>query len=618
MMPGSFDTLTLLLATIFAPLAGFAVSILLLMRSARVAQVIVLASTAVSVVGSILLLIRGPAEPLRFLWFASGDIQLRFGFLLDGVSLMFGVAVAVITLCVMVYSLGYMGHDPAKTRYFALLGFFAWSMLSFVYAVDLLQSFIFWELIGLSSFFLIGFWYEKPSAANAARKAFLMTRIGDVGLFIGILLILQLLGNFDIPGLLDPESGLVETVTPAALTTIMLLVFVGIIGKSAQFPLHTWLPDAMEGPTPVSALLHSATMVAAGVFLMARLHPLFMADDAVRTIILCIAAFTALLAATMAMVDDDIKKVLAYSSISQLGFMLMALAAGSLFAGVFHLITHAFFKALLFLCSGLYIHHLATNDMEQIGRLGGRRMRFATIGLVIGAGALAGIPPLSGFFSKEEIFAQLGHDGFTLFAAAAFVAAFLTAYYSFRMVFLVARPAVDETPASSSTHAGRAEPWSMVLPVVALTIAAAIAGFAGNSIAAGLGLQPAQHTLASALPAVLVVLAGVAVAWLDFGRLNARRAGFISAVRPVQTLFVKQWYIDAFYRAVMVRITLTAAAVFHWMEVRILDGSFDQMADSILAWGRRSTRLQSGWVQFYGGCAIVLFGALALYLGAGS
>lgn len=618
MMPGSFDTLTLLLATIFAPLAGFAVSILLLMRSARVAQVIVLASTAVSVVGSILLLIRGPAEPLRFLWFASGDIQLRFGFLLDGVSLMFGVAVAVITLCVMVYSLGYMGHDPAKTRYFALLGFFAWSMLSFVYAVDLLQSFIFWELIGLSSFFLIGFWYEKPSAANAARKAFLMTRIGDVGLFIGILLILQLLGNFDIPGLLDPESGLVETVTPAALTTIMLLVFVGIIGKSAQFPLHTWLPDAMEGPTPVSALLHSATMVAAGVFLMARLHPLFMADDAVRTIILCIAAFTALLAATMAMVDDDIKKVLAYSSISQLGFMLMALAAGSLFAGVFHLITHAFFKALLFLCSGLYIHHLATNDMEQIGRLGGRRMRFATIGLVIGAGALAGIPPLSGFFSKEEIFAQLGHDGFTLFAAAAFVAAFLTAYYSFRMVFLVARPAVDETPASSSTHAGRAEPWSMVLPVVALTIAAAIAGFAGNSIAAGLGLQPAQHTLASALPAVLVVLAGVAVAWLDFGRLNARRAGFISAVRPVQTLFVKQWYIDAFYRAVMVRITLTAAAIFHWMEVRILDGSFDQMADSILAWGRRSTRLQSGWVQFYGGCAIVLFGALALYLGARS
>jgi NADH-quinone oxidoreductase subunit L len=615
-MPGSLDTLTLLLGTIFAPLAGFLVAILFLMRSARAAQVVVLAGTALSVAGSTALLMRGPAEPLRFLWFASGDIQLRFGFLLDGVSLMFGVAVAVITLCVMVYSLGYMGHDPAKTRYFALLGFFAWSMLSFVYAVDLLQAFIFWELIGLSSFFLIGFWYEKPSAANAARKAFLMTRIGDVGLFIGILLILQLVGDFDIPGLLDPSSGLVSSVTPAALTAILLLIFVGIVGKSAQFPLHTWLPDAMEGPTPVSALLHSATMVAVGVFLMARLHPLFMADETARMVVLCISGFTALLAATMAMVDRDIKKVLAYSSISQLGFMLMALAAGSLFAGVFHLITHAFFKALLFLCSGLYIHHLATNDMEEIGRLGGRRMRFATIGLIIGGGALAGIPPLSGFFSKEEIFAQLGHDGFTIFAAAAFAAAFLTAYYTFRMVFLIGRPADEDVRGAAQEHSGPAEPFSMVAPVVLLTVAAAFIGFAGTDIAAGLGLKPAVHNLASALPAVIVVLLGVAVAWLDFGRRNARRVGFISAVPPLQALFVNQWYIDAFYRTVMIRITVTAAAALHWIEVRILDGGFDHMAHSILAWGKRSTRVQNGWVQFYGGCAIVMFGVLALYLGA--
>lgn len=615
MMPGSLDTLTLLLGTIFAPLASFLVAILFLMRLARAAQVVVLAGTALSVAGSIALLMRGPAEPLRYLWFASGDIQLRFGFLLDGVSLMFGVAVAIITLCVMVYSLCYMGHDPAKTRYFALLGFFAWSMLSFVYAVDLLQAFIFWELIGLSSFFLIGFWYEKPSAANAARKAFLMTRVGDVGLFIGILLILQLVGDFDIPGLLDEDSGLVKSVTPAALTTILLLIFVGVVGKSAQFPLHTWLPDAMEGPTPVSALLHSATMVAAGVFLMARLHPLFMADEAARTVVLCISAITALLAATMAMVDRDIKKVLAYSSISQLGFMLMALAAGSLFAGVFHLITHAFFKALLFLCSGLYIHHLATNDMEEIGRLGGRRMRFATIGLIVGGGALAGIPPLSGFFSKEEIFAQLGHDGFTMFMAAAFAAAFLTAYYTFRMVFLIGRPAAD-IPREVNEHSHRAEPWSMAIPVVLLTIAAAFIGFAGTDIAAGLGLQPPTHSLESALPAVIVVLFGVTIAWLNFGRRNARRVGFISAVPLLQTLFVNQWYIDAFYRTVMIRIAVTAAAAFHWIEVRILDGGFDHIADSILVWGRRSTRLQSGWVQFYGGCAIVMFGVLALYLGA--
>ena len=297
----------------------------------------------------------------------------KFGFLLDGLSLMFGVAVALITLCVMVYSLGYMGHDLSKTRYFALLALFEWAMLSFVYAVDLMQTFIFWELVGLASFFLIGFWYEKPSATAAAKKAFLMTRVGDVGLFIGVLMVLQVAGHFDIPGLLATEGGLVAQATPAVLTTITLLIFVGIVGKSAQFPLHTWLPDAMEGPTPVSALLHSATMVAAGVYLMARLHPLFMGSETTLGSILIVASMTALLAATMAMVATDIKRVLAYSSISQLGFMLLGLAAGSLFAGVFHLITHALFKALLFLCSGLFIHHLETNDMAQIGRGGGRR-----------------------------------------------------------------------------------------------------------------------------------------------------------------------------------------------------------------------------------------------------
>jgi NADH-quinone oxidoreductase subunit L len=620
-MLASVNTLSIVFGTIFAPLAAFLIAILFLMRSPRLAQAIVLAGAALSVTGSIALLLRGPVEPLRFLWFASGDIQLRFGFLLDGTSLMFGVAVTVITLCVMVYSLGYMSHDPAKSRYFALLGFFAWSMLSFVYAVDLLQAFIFWELIGLSSFFLIGFWYEKPSAANAARKAFLMTRIGDVGLFIGILLILQYFGDFDIPGLLNADSGLVSAVAPATLTAILLLIFVGIVGKSAQFPLHTWLPDAMEGPTPVSALLHSATMVAAGVFLMARLHPLFMADETARTVVICVAAFTALLAATMAMVDRDIKKVLAYSSISQLGFMLMALAAGSLFAGVFHLITHAFFKALLFLCSGLYIHHLATNDLEEIGRRGGRRMRFTTVGLVIGGGALAGIPPLSGFFSKEEIFAQLGHDGFTLFTGAAFAAAFLTAYYTFRMVFLVVRPAGgdcgdlnDAQPATDGGHGGRAEPWSMVTPVVFLTFAAAFAGFYGTDIAAGLGLSPAHHTLASALPAVGVVLFGVAIAWLDFGRSNARRRGFIAAVPALQTLFVNQWFVDAFYRAVVVRSTGALATLMHWTEAKVLDSGFDRLALTILEWGKRATRVQSGWVQFYGGCAVLLFGTLALCL----
>ncbi len=609
------DTLTLALATTGAPFAACVVALLFLAGRPRPAQAVVLAGGAVSLLGALALLAAGPVEPLRFLWFASGPVELRFGFYLDGLSLMFGAAVALVTLCVMVYSVGYMGGDPGRTRYFALLGLFEWSMLSFVYAVDLLQAFIFWELVGLSSFFLIGFWYERPAARDAATKAFVMTRIGDVGLFIGLLMILHVAGGFDIPALLDPRSGLVRTAAPLLLTIITLLIFAGIAGKSAQFPLHTWLPDAMEGPTPVSALLHSATMVAAGVFLMARLHPLFAAAEGTPGVILTISALTALLAATMAMVENDIKRVLAYSSISQLGFMLMGLAAGSLFAGVFHLVTHALFKSLLFLCSGLFIHHCGTNDLEGIGRAGGRRLTFATAGLVAGGAALAGVPPLAGFFSKEEIFASLGPGAGGLVTAAAFAAALLTAYYTFRMIFLVTRPARIEAADGHDAHEGRSEPWVMALPVALLTLGAVIAGFWGRQIAAGLGVAPAPHGLASMAPALAVVGLGVLWAWLDFGRAGAPRTGSLRRVPPLYALFARQWYVDALYRAVVVRLTLLAARVLHAFEVRGLDLNFERFGFGILGAGTGSTRLQTGWVQFYGGWAVVLIGLAAAYLG---
>ena len=523
---------------------------------------------------------------------------------------MFGVVVAFITACIMLYSVGYMAQDPGKTRYFAMLSFFAWSMLSFVYAVDLLQSFIFWELVGLSSFFLIGFWFEKPEAAAAARKAFLMTRVGDVGLFIGILLILQLVHSFDIPSLLDPQTGLSTQISPNLLNAIALLIFIGIMGKSAQFPLHTWLPDAMEGPTPVSALLHSATMVAAGVFLMIRLHPLFMAAQDTALIVLSIATFTAILASTIAMVDTDIKKVLAYSSISQLGFMLMALAAGSLFAGVFHLITHAFFKALLLLCSGIYIHAYHTNSMAEIGRSGGRRLKAATLALLIGGAALSGVPPLAGFWSKEEIFAQLGHNGFNIYMAGAFLAAFLTAYYTFRMIFLITKP--DQTPASDHSHP---EPLNMKAPVLLLTLGAIILGFFGSNIAQGLGLIPQHHSVILMIPTVGVVILGILIAYLDYGRDNAPRAGFISKIAPLNTLFTNKWYIDEVYRVTIVAITHALSRILHWIENHVLDGNYDRFGLGILRTGAKSTRVQGGWMQLYLGWAIILLAVVALYLG---
>ncbi len=608
------DTLTLALLATLSPLPAFFIALVFLRSQPRLAQLVAIAGCALTLVGSAGLLAQGPVEPLRFLWFSSGQINLQFGFLFDGISLVFGVAVSLITLCVMVYSLSYMAHDPSKSRYFAMLSLFAWAMLSFVYAVDLLQAFIFWELVGLASFFLIGFWYEKPEASAAARKAFLMTRIGDVGLFIGILMILPLTNNFDLPTLLNPESGLVKLAAPAALSTITLLIFMGIVGKSAQFPLHTWLPDAMEGPTPVSALLHSATMVAAGVYLMARLHPLFMAAPDTLYIILCIAAFTALLAATIAMVERDIKKVFAYSSISQLGFMLMGLAAGSLFAGVFHLITHAVFKALLFLCSGVYIHHFETNDLEEIGRRGGRRLRATTLALAVGAGALAGVPPLAGFFSKEEIFAALGHDGATLFSIAALFAAFLTAYYTARMLFLVVLPAAIEEETHDAQH-GPAQPIAMLAPILLLALGALALGFVGTRLAAMLGVTPAHHEIASMLPAIGVVLLGILIAYIDYGRPQAARRGFISYVPALQTLFENRWYIDEFYRAVFVRLNDALSALFYGIEKRFFDAGFDGFGSSALKAGNSASRLQNGWVQLYAGATVVLIGLAALYIG---
>lgn len=607
------DALTLLLITTFAPLVGFGIALIFLMRQAKVAQAVVLVAGLVSVICSILLYLQGPAEPLRFLWFASGDLQLQFGFVREGASLMFGMVVAIITACVMIYSTGYMAHDPDKTRYFAMLGLFAWAMLSYVYAVDLLQAFIFWELVGLASFFLIGFWYEKPSAAAAARKAFLMTRVGDVGLFIGILLILQYTSNFDIPTLIDPNIGLTTQISTDSLNLIMLLIFIGIMGKSAQFPLHTWLPDAMEGPTPVSALLHSATMVAAGVFLMIRLHPLFMAAETTALIILGIATFTAVLSSTIAMVDNDIKKVLAYSSISQLGFMLMGLAAGSLFAGVFHLITHAVFKALLFLCSGIYIHAYETNDMTEIGQKGGRSLKITTLGLIVGGAALAGVPPLAGFWSKEEIFAQLGHHGFNIFMAGAFFAAFLTAYYSFRMIFLVIKP--EHTDRHSDHHGHNPEPLAMTFPVMLLTLGAIVLGFFGDHIANTLGIQIQHHEIIAMLPAIGVVLLGIIVAYLDYGRTNATRTGFITKITPLHTLFANKWYIDDIYRATIVALTMATASLMHWLETHLFDGGFDRFGLGILRTGSASTRIQSGWMQLYLGWAIVIVGLVVFYIG---
>ena len=626
---------SLALACVFAPLVGFAVALVAFRTRHRASARLVVLSGLVSVVAATMLLLGG-AEPatqeFSARWFTIGDIPIEFGLLLDGKTLIMGAVVAVITFLIEVYSLSYMGHDPRKGTFFAFLAFFEWSMLAFVYSASLLQTFIFWELVGLASFLLIGFWYEKPSAVAAAKKAFLMTRIGDVGFFIGLILLFKATGTMhltDILAIFTPE-GAPTSIAPGRIELIATLLFIGVMGKSAQFPLHTWLPDAMEGPTPVSALLHSATMVAAGVFLVARLYPLFLDAPHTMRFMLTIATITALLASTMAIVAKDIKRVLAFSSISQLGFMLIGLSAGSLFAGFFHLTTHAFFKSLLFLCSGAYIHHFGTNDLIALGRAGAaKKMPITTIGLVVGGLALAGIPPLAAFFSKEHILHALGGPELRLFLFAVYAAAFMTAYYTFRMIFLITRPnpesaAVPDEPAyaqHADGHAGHAdhgssEPWSMRGPIVVLSIFAAVTGFLGGRIAHVLGIEHIHHAdLLEMIPAVTVAVLGLAIAWLEFGRRGSRQLGAVARVPALQTLFERRWYLDEIYNAVFVRAAVLVARICYTTETRGFDGAADGVADGTAEAGVAVARAHAGRLQVYIGTAVVLVAALTFYIG---
>jgi NADH-quinone oxidoreductase subunit L len=439
-----FQDPTLLAAMLGAllPFVSFVLIIVFTRPYPKLSATISVAAVSVSVICALSLLGRHwhLEHPIQYTtkWLVSGELYVPFGFMLDQLSLLMFTIVAVISFLVQVYSLGYMAGDPGFSRYYAFQSLFAWAMMTMTIAPTMLQFYVFWELVGLASYLLIGFYYEKFSASEAGKKAFVMTRMGDIAFFLGILLVLLNFGNLNI---LDMNSvDVTARMSPALITICAILIFGGVAGKSAQFPLLTWLPDAMEGPTPVSALLHSATMVAAGVYMFARIFPFFSKSATAMTLFLAIGTITMLLASTMAMVTRDIKQVWAYSTISQLGFMVMGLAAGSYFAGVFHLTTHAGFKALLFLCSGVFIHEFETNDFFEIGKYGGRGLKVPIVCMTLGAAALSGLPPLSGFFSKEAIMGGLAGLPNPIWLWAGLLGAFLTAYYSFRLIFAILFP----------------------------------------------------------------------------------------------------------------------------------------------------------------------------------
>ena len=634
----------------------FAMAVILLFTRSKpmVSSRISVASIGVSAVSAVFLLVRlfcAPALQYQTLWFSSDKLNITFGYYLDPLSLLMLTIVGIVACLVQIYSLGYMAGDPGYSRYYAFQSLFAWAMMNMVIAGSMLQLFIYWEMVGLASYFLIGFYYEKWSASQAGKKAFVMNRVGDFGFVLGLVLLLLGYGNLGIPELNHAAD--THVLSQGLLTVSALLIFCGVIGKSAQFPLLTWLPDAMEGPTPVSALLHSATMVAAGVYMFSRIFPFFSAAPKAMEFALAIGTVTMLLSSTMAMVTYDLKQVWAYSTVSQLGYMVMALASGGYVAGVFHLTTHAGFKALLFLTSGIFIHHFHTNDMRIIGKQGGRKLKIPMVCMTIGALALAGVFPFSGFFSKEAILTVLAAQPSKIWYAAGLFGAVLTAYYSFRLIFHLLCPKGgieeahhhDEHADSGHEHEGGHHAfafWAMAVPVMILAGVSVVLGFTEHTLehfllrsihlpgelaahaahvvkvaAETAGGAHNAHEISETMLTILGVsagLLGITVAWFEYGRKGASQKGFLSYFPAVWKLFDLRWFLDIFYRRGLDTFMYAGlTSLFTMNDRRIIDGGIDGMCVFTEGSGRLFSFLQSGMLQFNLVLMVLSAGAAVLY-----
>jgi len=483
------------------------------------------------------------------------ELQLELGIWIDPLTAVMLVVVAVVSSCVQIYSLGYMHGDPRWSRYFSYLSLFTFSMLGLVIANNFFMIFIFWELVGLTSYLLIGFWFEKKSASDAGKKAFITTRIGDLGFIVGLLMLGLYAGTFNY----QEVFGIVKsgTLSPAILATAGIFIFCGAVGKSAQFPLHVWLPDAMEGPTPVSALIHAATMVAAGVYLVARAMPLFSASATASMVVAIIGLITSFMAATIALTQFDIKRVLAYSTVSQLGYMIMALGlygvdtyhhhhSPGFYAGTFHLMTHAFFKALLFLGAGSVIHAVHSNDIRDMGGLYGK-MKITAITFVVASLSIAGIFPLSGFWSKDEIVAATsGHPIFMFFTLAI---AFMTAFYMFRLCFLTFTGKPRDQHKFDHAHES---PKSMTVPLMVLGFLSVFAGWVGlpwlsHGFSSFVFHGEAYHAHANyllMLISTVVAVSGIGLAYAMYYKKAISPDTIVAKFKPIYTLLYNKYYFD--------------------------------------------------------------------------
>ena len=551
-------------------------------------------------------------------WLSIGNLQIDFGLKLDALSMMMLLVVTGVGGAIHIYSVGYMHEDNGFSRFFAKLSLFTFSMLGIVLANNFIEMFIFWELVGVSSYLLIGFWFEKPSAGDAAKKAFIVNRLGDFGFLLGILMVWGILGSLNFSNLQNQLTANSAALGTAA-TIAGLLIFCGAVGKSAQFPLHVWLPDAMEGPTPVSALIHAATMVAAGVYMLCRI--LFLLDDSALHVIAYIGGFTSLLAALIAVQQDDIKRIIAYSTLSQLGYMVMAVGLNGPTPAMFHLTTHAFFKALLFLSAGSVI--IALHHEQDIWKMGNLRKKLPITfwTFLVGALALSGIPPFAGFYSKDSILAQcLEQKNYLLFGVAVFVAG-LTAFYIFRLFFVVFS-GKEKSEAVSHAHES---PAVMTLPLVVLAIFAAIGGFIGITNSYGSQFVAGHETLSVAQQALeplhnlMPMLIGIVVAFtgifLAFSLYkNATSDPLPAILGGLATAMKNKFYFDELYEATFVRAHDFIAAVMDWVDRWLVEGfCIGLVRGGTDLTGRALRLMQTGNLQTYA-FLFVLGVALVLWL----
>jgi NADH-quinone oxidoreductase subunit L len=554
-----------------------------------------------------------PTYKTEVTWLEIGDIQLTVGFEVNQLNALMLVIVSLVSLLVHTYSAGYMKGDDRVSVYYSYLGLFTFAMLGLVLSPNLLQTYMFWELVGVGSFLLIGFYFYKDEAKEAAKKAFIMTRIGDIGLLVGMILLFWQVGSFEYDAIFQAiDEGVLSS---GMITLTAILIFIGAVGKSGQFPLHTWLPDAMEGPTPVSALIHAATMVAAGVYLVAALFPLFLASEAALMTIAVIGALTAIFAASIALVQSDIKRVLAYSTISQLGYMMLALGSAGYVAGVFHLTTHAFFKALLFLAAGSVIHAVHTQDMEKMGGLW-KKLRVTGPLFLIGTLTISGVPLLSGFFSKDEILIATWNAGHPVLFTLAVITAFMTAFYMFRLFFMIFSG--EERGNRNDVHES---PSIMTIPMVVLAVLAIVAGyiqtpwfgtFLGDWLMEGnplLGESHVEGPIWIMILATVLSLLGIYLAWLMYGKRSLSRDWLSSKMPLAVTVLKNKYFIDELYQYSVVRIVKGLSLFLQLMEWFIVEGIVKGITGLVQILAKLGSKLHNGQTQVYG---VVAFVGLAL------